>query len=121
MKAPLVSVTLFDFRLIQYALFSAKLSSKSSGIRNLSQRRVLGSRVMGSFQRELEVAVAAVRDAAATIAAYYAEASVAIYTKRDASPVTDADLASDRILREHLTNSFPRDAILTEEGVDDPV
>jgi myo-inositol-1(or 4)-monophosphatase len=75
---------------------------------------------MGSFQRELEVAVAAVRDAAATIAAYYAEASVAIYTKRDASPVTDADLASDRILRNHLTAAFPNDAILTEEGVDDP-
>jgi myo-inositol-1(or 4)-monophosphatase len=76
---------------------------------------------MGSFQRELEVAVAAVRDAASTIAAYYAEASIAIYTKQDASPVTDADLASDRILRKHLTNAFPNDAILTEEGADDPV
>ncbi len=75
---------------------------------------------MGAFQRELDVAIAAVRDAAATIAAYYAEASVAIYTKQDASPVTDADLASDRILREHLANAFPGDAILTEEGADDP-
>ena len=76
---------------------------------------------MSRFQRELDVAVAAVRDAAATIAAYYAEASVAIYTKHDASPVTDADLASDRILRNHLTAAFPDDAILTEEGADDPV
>jgi 3'-phosphoadenosine 5'-phosphosulfate (PAPS) 3'-phosphatase len=76
---------------------------------------------MCSFQRELEVAVAAVRDAAATIAAYYAGASVAIYTKRDASPVTDADLASDRILRNQLTAAFPNDSILTEEGVDDPI
>jgi len=75
---------------------------------------------MCSFQRELEVAVAAVRDAATTIAAYYAGASVAIYTKQDTSPVTDADLASDRILRNHLTTAFPNDAILTEEGVDDP-
>ncbi len=76
---------------------------------------------MGRFQRELDVAIAAVRDAAATIAAYYAEASIAIYTKHDASPVTDADLASDRILREHLSAAFPDDAILTEEGADDPV
>jgi 3'-phosphoadenosine 5'-phosphosulfate (PAPS) 3'-phosphatase len=76
---------------------------------------------MGAFQRELDVAIAAVRDASATIAAYYAEASIAIYTKHDASPVTDADLASDRILRNHLTAAFPNDAILTEEGTDDPV
>ena len=76
---------------------------------------------MSRFQRELEVAIAAVRDAASTIAAYYAEASIAIYTKQDASPVTDADLASDRILREHLAAAFPNDAILTEEGADDPI
>jgi 3'-phosphoadenosine 5'-phosphosulfate (PAPS) 3'-phosphatase len=74
---------------------------------------------MGRFQRELGVAITAVRDAAATIAAYYAEASISIYTKHDASPVTDADLASDQILRKHLMAAFPDDAILTEEGVDD--
>ena len=75
---------------------------------------------MARFHRELDVAIAAVRDAAATIAAYYAKASIAIYTKSDSSPVTEADLASDRILREHLTNAFPGDAILSEEGADDP-
>ena len=79
-----------------------------------------GKRQMSRYQRELEIAVAAVRDAAATIAAFYAEASVAIYTKQDASPVTDADLASDRILRGHLAAAFPDDAVLTEEGADDP-
>lgn len=73
---------------------------------------------MSRYQRELDVAVAAVRDAAATIAAYYAKASVEIYTKQDASPVTDADLASDRILREHLAAAFPNDAVLSEEGAD---
>ena len=75
---------------------------------------------MSRYQRELDVAITAVRDAAATIAAYYARASVEIYTKQDASPVTDADLASDRILRGHLAAAFPNDAVLTEEGVDDP-
>src|SRR6478736_2880907 len=74
---------------------------------------------MGTFQRELDVAIAAIRDASSTIAAYYVEASISIYTKHDASPVTDADLASDRILRNHLTAAFPNDAILTEEGADD--
>jgi myo-inositol-1(or 4)-monophosphatase len=75
---------------------------------------------MSPYQQELDIAVAAVRDAAATIAAYYARASVEIYTKQDASPVTDADLASDRILREHLAVAFPNDAVLSEEGADDP-
>lgn len=36
--------------------------------------------------------------------------------KADQSPVTEADLASDRILREGLRKHFPRHAVLTEEN-----
>ena len=41
--------------------------------------------------------------------------------KPDESPVTDADLASDRIIRSRIVATYPNDAILTEEGVDDEV
>ena len=74
----------------------------------------------GAWGNELEVAKAAVREAAAAIMGYYERADAAVYVKGDASPVTDADLASDRIIREHLVARFPDDALLTEEGADDP-
>jgi 3'-phosphoadenosine 5'-phosphosulfate (PAPS) 3'-phosphatase len=73
----------------------------------------------GRWSKEYAVAVAAVREAAEAIRGYYDAASAAVYTKADASPVTDADLASDRILRAHLTTAFPDDAILSEEVEDD--
>ena len=73
---------------------------------------------MAAYTRELEVAERAVRDAAAAIMAIYESAGVR--TKADGSFVTDADLASDRIIRETLGIAFPNDAILTEEGIDDP-
>src|SRR5215211_434602 len=72
---------------------------------------------MSAFGQELEVAERAVRDAAAAIMAIYDSAEVR--TKADGSYVTDADLASDLIIRTALTAAFPDDAILTEEGVDD--
>jgi 3'-phosphoadenosine 5'-phosphosulfate (PAPS) 3'-phosphatase len=73
-----------------------------------------------SWTREYEVAVAVARAAAEVIRGYYDAANASVYTKDDASPVTDADLASDRLIREHLEAAFPEDAILTEEGLDDP-
>ncbi|MEZ4495205.1 MAG: inositol monophosphatase family protein [Thermomicrobiales bacterium] len=72
------------------------------------------------WSREYAVAVAAVRDAAEAIKRFYDAMDAEVYTKADDSPVTDADLASDRILRTHLTSAFPGDAILTEEVADDP-
>jgi 3'-phosphoadenosine 5'-phosphosulfate (PAPS) 3'-phosphatase len=75
---------------------------------------------IGVWGREHAVAVDAVRAAASAIRAFYEAANAGVYTKSDDSPVTDADLASDRILRNHLTAAFPDDAILTEEVEDDP-
>lgn len=69
---------------------------------------------------ELRVAEDAVRAAAAEIARFYESRKAAIYTKKDQSPVTDADLASDRVIRTHIAAAFPDDAILTEEGSHDP-
>jgi 3'-phosphoadenosine 5'-phosphosulfate (PAPS) 3'-phosphatase len=49
----------------------------------------------------------------------YDEASAATYKKGDGSPVTDADLAADRAIREVLGARFHDDPILSEEGQDD--
>lgn len=73
---------------------------------------------MTGYEHELKVAMQAAHEASAAILAVYD--SAAVYQKADGSEVTDADLASDQVIRAHLSRSFPDDAVLTEEGVDDP-
>ncbi|MBA2598648.1 MAG: 3'(2'),5'-bisphosphate nucleotidase CysQ [Chloroflexia bacterium] len=70
-------------------------------------------------REELAAAVAAVRAAGAVVRDYYDGATAATYEKSDGSPVTDADIAADAIIREVLTRHFPDDAILSEESRDD--
>lgn len=72
-----------------------------------------------TYTREFEIAVATALEAGAAVREFYTTSSAATYTKGDGSPVTDADLASDRIIRERLGTAFPNDAILTEEGADE--
>ncbi len=72
-----------------------------------------------SFERELAVAMDAGRQAADVILGFYNAGSTGTYTKGDGSPVTDADLASDAVIRRVLTGGFPDDALLTEEGARD--
>lgn len=71
------------------------------------------------FQEELEVAIAAALAAGAVVRDLYERAAAASYEKTDGSPVTDADLASEKVIRTYLTSAFPHDALLTEEGQDD--
>jgi 3'-phosphoadenosine 5'-phosphosulfate (PAPS) 3'-phosphatase len=73
----------------------------------------------GTWARELELATTAADRAAAVILEFYNAQSAATYIKRDGSPVTDADLASDRVIRETIASAFPDDALLTEEGASD--
>jgi 3'-phosphoadenosine 5'-phosphosulfate (PAPS) 3'-phosphatase len=74
---------------------------------------------MPDYTRELEFAIATAIEAGEEIRRLYASNSAQTYTKADESPVTDADLASDRIIRARIRETYPNDAILTEEGVDD--
>jgi 3'-phosphoadenosine 5'-phosphosulfate (PAPS) 3'-phosphatase len=71
------------------------------------------------YSQELAVAIAAAKEAAAVVRDLYERSAAESYVKGDGSPVTDADLAADRIIRQHLISAFPDDAILTEEGADD--
>lgn len=71
------------------------------------------------YQEELDAAVAAALAGGAIVNDFYERANAAQYAKGDGSPVTDADLAADRVIREVLASRYPDDAILTEEGQDD--
>jgi 3'-phosphoadenosine 5'-phosphosulfate (PAPS) 3'-phosphatase len=73
-----------------------------------------------AFQRELDTAIHAATVAGRLVQEFYEQATASVYTKADASLVTDADLAADRIIRTILAEHFPADPILTEEGTDDP-
>jgi len=73
----------------------------------------------GPWQAELSVALRAAGNAAEVILEFYNAQSASTYIKGDGSPVTDADLASDRTIRDTITAEFPDDALLTEEGAKD--
>jgi len=75
--------------------------------------------MVGRFDREREMAIQAATEAGRTVRDLYDRAAAATYLKIDGSPVTDADLASDRIIHAILRDAFPNDAILTEERADD--
>jgi 3'-phosphoadenosine 5'-phosphosulfate (PAPS) 3'-phosphatase len=77
-------------------------------------------RVTGKYLHELEIAIATAQEAGKLVLDLYDRAAAKEYAKSDGSPVTDADLASDKLIRERLTAAFPGDALLTEEGIDDP-
>ena len=71
------------------------------------------------YRDELDAGIAAVLAAGAVVQEFYDGETAATYAKGDGSPVTDADLAADRAIRDVLTDRFPTDAILSEEGQDD--
>jgi myo-inositol-1(or 4)-monophosphatase len=73
---------------------------------------------MSAYEREIQVAIAVVREAGSAILGLFDRAADS--TKPDGSVVTEADYASDAAIRAGLRAAFPDDAILTEEGVDDP-
>jgi 3'(2'), 5'-bisphosphate nucleotidase len=75
---------------------------------------------VSSFDREIGVAQAAARQAAAIISRYYAAAAATPFTaKDDGSPVTAADLEANAAITAALRAGFPDDALLTEEVPDD--
>ncbi|MBA3415864.1 MAG: hypothetical protein H0U10_11635 [Chloroflexia bacterium] len=70
------------------------------------------------YRLKVETAIQAVTEAAAVVLDLYERQTANAYAKEDGSPVTDADLASDRIIRRILGERQPGVPILTEEGVD---
>jgi 3'-phosphoadenosine 5'-phosphosulfate (PAPS) 3'-phosphatase len=74
---------------------------------------------MPTYQSELEFAIETATTAGEEVRRLYEADSALTYVKADTSPVTDADLAADRIIRERILTTYPSDGILTEESIDD--
>ncbi|CAN5914101.1 hypothetical protein BH11MYX3_BH11MYX3_12810 [soil metagenome] len=68
---------------------------------------------------ELQIAERAARAAGLLVLAHYRRGGVAVETKADDSPVTQADRDANAAILEILGAAFPADAILSEETPDD--
>jgi 3'(2'), 5'-bisphosphate nucleotidase len=73
---------------------------------------------MNDLHKYLDVAIAAVKEVRPLILDIY-HTQFDVKMKEDNSPVTKADLTSDRVLRSFIHKSFPNHAILSEETTDD--
>lgn len=71
------------------------------------------------FERELEVAINAVNSVRELILEIYNSSDFGVEIKEDNSPVTKADKAADKKIREILSTAFPLYSLLTEESIDD--
>jgi myo-inositol-1(or 4)-monophosphatase len=72
-----------------------------------------------TYEHELEVALAAAREAGALLLRHY-RAGAEAWEKSEDNPVTVADLESDRAIARRLRDAFPGDGLLSEETVHDP-
>ncbi len=73
-----------------------------------------------SLHHLLTVAEAAAREAGAIASAIYNQAEVKQWAKGEDNPLTEADLAVDRLLHERLLAAAPEFGWLSEETLDDP-
>lgn len=71
------------------------------------------------YERELKVAIEAVNSVRDVILEVYNSPDLGVEIKEDNSPVTKADKAADKIIRQILSSAFPNYAMLTEESLDD--
>lgn len=71
------------------------------------------------FSEELQVALAAVRQATIACRSVQDAISTESLSKEDKSPVTVADFASQALICKALMDAFPDDPVIGEEGADD--
>ncbi len=75
--------------------------------------------VVINYQKELEVAIAAVRDASRLCRTVQSQISPAMLEKKDKSPVTVADFGSQALVCHRLKQAFPNDPVIAEEDADE--
>lgn len=68
-----------------------------------------------TYQREQEIAIQAVREAATLCKAVQAKISSSVLEKKDKSPVTVADFGSQALVCRAIREAFPGDPIIAEE------
>lgn len=71
------------------------------------------------FEKELKVAIEAAKIASEKVLEIYNSRKLDVEIKEDNSPVTRADKAADKIIKDYLFKYFPNYAMLTEESIDD--
>ena len=71
------------------------------------------------YEQELKVALTAVNSVRELILDIYNSSDLGVEIKEDNSPVTKADKAADKEIRENLSTAFPLYSLLTEESIDD--
>jgi 3'(2'), 5'-bisphosphate nucleotidase len=76
--------------------------------------------VSDDYAPELAVAERAALEAGVHLLEWYQRGDLTVSTKADTSPVTAADEEAHEVLVKALSAAFPDDAILSEEGLDDP-
>lgn len=74
----------------------------------------------GELRETLEHAVALAREAARLTLDHFRSPSLDVRRKPDGSPVSTADRAAERLLRERLAREFPDDGVLGEEEGETP-
>jgi myo-inositol-1(or 4)-monophosphatase len=75
-----------------------------------------------SYEKELEIAIQGVFEAGEVLIEYFDKKNYKVRYKSKSgkgSPVTDADIKSNEILKSKIASSFPDDGWLSEETVDD--
>lgn len=75
--------------------------------------------MMADYKREIEVAVAAVREASRLTRNVQRNLPPDALEKRDRSPVTVADFGSQALICRTIREAFPDDTIVAEEGSED--
>lgn len=68
----------------------------------------------------LNFALAVAAEASELILGYYQRSDLVVDSKRDASPVTEADRGAEQLIRKRLAETYPADAILGEEFGEQP-
>jgi 3''-Phosphoadenosine 5''-phosphosulfate (PAPS) 3''-phosphatase len=73
-----------------------------------------------AYEQELKCALEAAKEAMTFIMSVYKK-GFEVEIKSDNSPVTEADIGADKLIREILHKAFPKYAFLTEESKDDKI
>ena len=72
------------------------------------------------YQSRLEFALDASVKAQELILRYYQNQDLAVDSKHDDTPVTEADRGAEQLIRELLDEAFPEDGVLGEEFPEKP-
>ena len=70
---------------------------------------------MSKLSARLDVALAAAMKASALILPYFRSPTLSVETKKDLTPVSEADKKAEQLIRREIAKSFPDDGIVGEE------